>query len=149
MNIEDILAMMDDVLDKAVAVPFSRKSLIDVEKMNDLINDVRMNLPREIESARGVVQERKQLITEANREADKIIKRAEERAKQMISAQEITRLAQARAEEIMLNAQQKSKELRHTTNDYVDNMLEKTEGMFSRNLADVKKARAALRSANK
>jgi len=149
MGIEEILAMMDDVLDKAVAVPFSRKSLIDVEKMNNLIHEVRMNLPREIESARGVVSERKQLLTEANREADKIIKRAEERAKQMISAQEITRLAQARAEEIMLNAQQKSKELRHTTNDYVDNILAKSEELSARNLAEAKKARAALRSAGK
>jgi len=147
MGIEEILVMMDELLDKAVAVPFSRKSLIDVETMNNLIHEVRMNLPQEIESARGVVSERKQLLTEANREADKIIKRAEERAKQMVSAQEITRLAQARAEEIMLNAQQKSKELRHTTNDYVDNMLDKTEKMFAHNLADVKKARAALKGA--
>jgi vacuolar-type H+-ATPase subunit H len=149
MGIEDILAMMDEVLDKAVAVPFSRKSLIDVEKMSDLIHEVRMNLPREIESARGVVSERKQLLTEANRDADKIIKRAEERARQMVSNQEVARLAQARAEEIMMNAHQKSKELRHTTNDYVDNMLVKTEEMFAKNLTDVKKARAALRNAGK
>jgi vacuolar-type H+-ATPase subunit H len=145
MSIEEILAMMDDILDKATAVPFSRKSLIDVEKMSDLIHDIRMNMPREIESARGVVSERKSLISEANRDADKIIKRAEERARQMVSNQEIARMAQARAEEIMLNAQQRAKDLRHTTNDYVDNMLVKTEEMLAKNIVDVKKARQALK----
>jgi len=149
MDIVDILAMMDEVLDKAVAVPFSRKSLIDVEKMNALIHEVRLNMPKEFEEARNVVNERKQLVADANREADKIVKRAEERARQMVSAQEITRLTHAKAEEIMRNAQQKSHELRHTTNDYVDNMLGKTEEMFARNIADVKKARAAMRNAGK
>jgi vacuolar-type H+-ATPase subunit H len=150
MNVEDILSMMDDVLDKSVAVPFSgRKSLIDVEKMNNLIHEIRMNLPREVEQARGVVNDRKKLIADANGEADRIIKRAEERAKQMVASQEITRLAQARAQEIMEAAQHKSKELRHTTNDYVDNMLSRAEEMFAKNLAEVKKARTALKSAGR
>ena len=150
MNIEEILSMMDDVLDKAVAVPFSgKKSLIDVETMNNLIHETRMNLPREIEQARGVVTERKQLISDANREADRIIKKAEERARQMVASQEIVRLAQSRAEEIMINAQQKSKELHNTTKDYVDNMLAKTEELNKRSLEDVRKARQALRSSGK
>jgi cell division septum initiation protein DivIVA len=150
MNIEDILSMMDDVLDKSVAVPFSRgKCFIDVEKMNNLIQDIRANLPNEIAQARSVVSERKTLIADANREADEIIKRAEMRAKQMVAAQEITRLANARAQEIMETAQHKSKELRHTTNDYVDNMLGRAEELFGRNLAEVKKARNALKSGGK
>jgi vacuolar-type H+-ATPase subunit H len=114
--------------------------------MSNLINDIHINLPREIEQAKGVVQERKSILNDARREADAITRRAEERAKQLVSQQEIVRLAQARAEEIMLAAQQRSKELRHTTNDYVDNMLCKAEELFARDLADVKKARTALRS---
>lgn len=150
MNIENILDMMGDVLDKAVAVPFSgKKSLIDVEKMSNLINDIHMNLPREVEHARSVVNDRKAILADARREADNITRRAEERAKQLVSNQEIVRMAQSRAEEIMLGAQQKSKELRHTTNDYVDNMLSKNEELLARNLADVKKARMALRSSGK
>jgi hypothetical protein len=67
----------------------------------------------------------------------------------MVSQQEIVRMAQTRAEEIMLSAQQKSKELRHTTNDYVDNMLAKTEELLAREHADIKKARIALRGGGK
>jgi vacuolar-type H+-ATPase subunit H len=147
MNMDEILDMMDEVLDKSVAVPFSRgKCFIDVEKMNNLINELRLNLPREIKQAQGVVSERKKLISDANSEADEIIKRAEMRAKQMVSAQEITRMAQARAQEIMETAQQKSKDMRHTTTDYVDNMLGRAEELFGKNLAEVKKARQALKA---
>jgi len=150
MSIEELLESMDDTLDKAVAVPFSgKKSLIDVEKMHELINGIRLNMPKEIDQARNLVSERKIIISEARSESDSIIKKAEDRAKQLVSQQEITRLAQSRAEEIMINAQQKSKELRHTTNDYVDNMLGKAEELLSRNLAEIKKARLALKSTGK
>ncbi|MDR0198084.1 MAG: ATPase [Oscillospiraceae bacterium] len=150
MSIEEILEMMDETLDKAVAVPFSgKKSLIDVEKMHELVYEIRSNMPKEIEQARNLVSERKIIINEARSEADAIIKKAEERAKALVSHQEITRLAQTRAEEIMINAQQKSKELRHTTNDYVDNMLSKAEELHSRNLTEIKKARLALKSTGK
>ncbi|MCL2070799.1 MAG: ATPase [Oscillospiraceae bacterium] len=147
MNIEEILAMMDEILDRAVAVPFSgRKSLIDVEAMNNLIHDIRMNLPREIDQARGVVNERKQLISDASREADRIIKRAEERANQMVAAQEVVRMAQMRAEELMINAQQRSKELHHTSRDHVDEMLEKTETLYLKNLEEIRKSRMAIKN---
>jgi F0F1-type ATP synthase membrane subunit b/b' len=146
MNIETILDMMGEVLDKGVAVPLSgKRSMIDVEKMSNLINDIHMNLPREVEQARAVVNERKSIIADSKREADATLRKAEERAKMLVSQQEITRLAQARAEEIMLDAHQKAKTLRNTTNNYVDEMLAKNEEMLSRGLNDVKKARIALR----
>lgn len=149
-SIEEILEMMDEALDKAVAVPFSgKKSLIDVEKMHELVYEIRSNMPKEIEQARNLVSDRKLIISEARSDADAIVKKAEDRARVLVSQQEITRLAQARAEEIMINAQQKSKELRHTTNDYVDNMLSTAEELLSRNLSDIKKARLALKSTGK
>ncbi|MCL2036858.1 MAG: ATPase [Oscillospiraceae bacterium] len=147
MSIEEILDMMDEALEKAVAVPFSRgRSFIDVDKMSNLVQEIRMNLPREIDQAKNVVSERKALINQANKESDEIIKRAGEQAKRMVENQEITRLARARAQEIMDTAQRKSKELRHTTNVYIDDMLAKQEELFGHNFAEVKKARVALKS---
>ncbi|MCL2754781.1 MAG: ATPase [Oscillospiraceae bacterium] len=147
MNIETILDMMGDVLDKAVAMPLSgRRSLIDVEKMSNLLNDIHANLPREIAKAREVVNERKALLAEARREADELLKKAEERAKTLVAQQEITRTAQARAEEIMLDAHQKARTLRNATNHYIEDMLANSDEMLTKNLAAIKKARAALKN---
>ncbi|MCL1881645.1 MAG: ATPase [Oscillospiraceae bacterium] len=150
MNIENTLDMMGDVLDRAVAVPFSgKKSLIDIEKMDSLIYEIRSNLPREIEQARKIVREAKSIENDARREADRIIRKAEERARELVKNQEITRLAQARAEEIMLAAQQKSRELRNTTNDYIDQMLAKNEELHAHSLSDIKKARMSIRNSGR
>ncbi|MCL2637872.1 MAG: ATPase [Oscillospiraceae bacterium] len=147
MSIEEILEFMDDTLDKAMQVPFSnKKSLVDVEKMRELVDEIRLNMPNEVKQARKLVQDRKTIVDEARGEADVIIKKAEERAKQLASQQEVTKLAQQRANEIMASAQAKSKELRSTTNDYIDNTLSKVEELLSHDLVNIKKARSALKA---
>lgn len=146
MSIEETIEMMDDMLDKAKAVPLTGgKCLVDVDKLHEMLNEIRLNMPTEIKQARNLVNDRKTIISDAKTEADQIIRRAEEKAKQMVSQQEITRQAQAKSNEIMTNTQQKSKELRVTTNEYVDNMLAHVEELLSSDVQDVKKARAALK----
>ena len=69
MSIDEILEMMDDMLDKAVNVPFSnKKSLIEVEKMRGLIDEIRLNMPREIKQARDLVNDRKTILNDAQLE---------------------------------------------------------------------------------
>ena len=147
LSIEEILEIMDETLDKAMQVPFSnKKSLVDVEKMRDLVEEVRLNMPNEIKQAKKLVHDRKTIVEDAKREADAIIKRAEDRAKQLVSQQEITRQAQQRANEIMTSAQQKGNQLRTSANEYVDNTLSKVEELLSHDLVNIKKARNSLRA---
>jgi vacuolar-type H+-ATPase subunit H len=146
MSIEEILEMMDDMLDKAVNVPFTnKKSLIDVDKMRELVDEVRLNLPNEIKQARDLVTDRKTIINDAKNEAANIVARAEQRAQALVAQQEIVRQATAKANEINAAAQAQTKELRDMTNKYVDNMLTKVEELLSNDIIDVKKARSALK----
>ena len=146
MSIEEILEMMDDMLDKAVNVPFTnKKSLIDVDKMRELVDEVRLNLPNEIKQARDLVTDRKTIINDAKNEAANIVARAEQRAQALVAQQEIVRQANAKAAEINAAAQTQTKELRDMTNKYVDNMLTKVEELLSNDIIDVKKARSALK----
>lgn len=150
MSIEEILEMMDDMIEKAAKMPFSKnRSLVDTDKFAELIEEIRMNLPTEIKQARNLVNDRKIILKDAKDEADSIIRKAEERAKVLVSGEEITKQAQARASEIMTNAQNKSKELRLATNEYVDNMLGRVEELLAKDLVDVKKTRSALKTAGK
>ncbi len=147
MGIDEILEMMDDMLDKAVNVPFSnKKSLIDVDKMRELIDEIRLNMPREIKQAHDLVADRKTILNDAKNEAAAIVARAEQRAQALVSQQEIVRQANARAAEINAAAQTQTKELRDMTNKYVDNMLTKVEELLSNDIIDVKKARSALKN---
>lgn len=146
-NVDEILDLMDDILDGAPIMPLTRnKSLIETEKMRELIGEIRLNMPNELKSAKSIVSDRKIIMKEARDEAEAIIKKAEERARMLVSNEEITKLAQAKANEIMTTAQAKAKELRFATNEYIDNMLNQLEELLSRDLTDVKRTRQSLKS---
>ena len=146
MNIDDALEAMDEILDKSMQVPFSnKKGLVDVEALRELIDDIRLNMPTEITQAKNLVNDRKVILSDAKQEADRIIRKAEERATKLVSQQEITRQATEKANQILMNAQTKYTELCTSTNEYVDSMLTRVEELLTKDIADVKKARSALK----
>lgn len=147
MIIDDILEMMDDLLDNAASVPFSvKKSIVDCDLMRDYINEIRLNLPQEIKQAKLIVRDRQQIISDANKEADNIIRRAEDRAKMLVSNEEITKAAKAGAVNITNQAQAKAKEIRSAADSYIDKVLLKAEEGLQASLADVRKTRQAVRT---
>ena len=66
MNINDALEAMDELLDKSMQVPFSgKKGLVDVEALRELIEEIRLNMPAEINEARKLVNDRKIIVNDA------------------------------------------------------------------------------------
>lgn len=150
MNIDDILEMMDDLVDKSTSVPFSKnKVVIDADRIRDLVNDVRLNLPQEIKRAKLIDFDCERILKEAEHEAESIIRRAEERAKVLVSQVEILKEAKQRAAEVLMQSQAKSKEMRTAVADYVDNILCQTENYLQSGLTDVKRTRQAISSSAK
>ena len=72
MTIDKTLDKMDDLLNEGVAMPLTGRRLIDVEKMQDLIDDLRMNLPQEIKDAKAVVSERNEILEQAEAQAEEL-----------------------------------------------------------------------------
>ncbi|MDF2568275.1 MAG: hypothetical protein K0R90_1731, partial [Oscillospiraceae bacterium] len=139
MNITDILDTMDELLDKAWGLPLSGgKCVIDVEQLHELLGDIRLNMPAEIKQAKLIVQDRKQIIEDANAEAEIIVRQAQERAKRMVNQEEIIKQAQTKANEMVSQAQSQSRELKKATNTFVDGMLKQMEEQLAKDLAEIK-----------
>lgn len=144
MTLEELLEQFDEVLDNGVKIP-GKKSIVDVEQLRAVIDDIRLNIPGEIKQARGIVADRADIITNAKREADGIIRSAEEKAKAMVAQEEITKLAQERATEIIASAQAKSREMKKAAQDFVDDIMRRADEGLTANLGEVRKTRAALK----
>ena len=144
MTVEELLEQFDEVLDSGVKIP-GKKTIVDIEQIRAVIDDIRLNIPSEIKQARGIVADRAEIITNAKREADGIINAAEERAKAMVAQEEITKLAQAKASEIIANAQAKSREMKKAAQDFVDDIMRRADEGLTANLGEVRKTRAALK----
>ena len=107
MKVDELLEQIDDMVDKAVSVPLSGgKCLIPADQLRDILDDIRANLPSELRQAQAIVADRGEIVTNAKREAEDIIRNAEDRARQMVSEEEIVLAARQKANEILISAQQ-------------------------------------------
>ncbi|MBE6885134.1 MAG: ATPase [Ruminococcaceae bacterium] len=145
MNIEEILDTLDELLDKSWGLPLSGgRCVVDAERVRELLDDIRLNMPTEIRQAKAIVADRAEIIAIAKREAETVIHRAEERAKVLVSEQEIVKQSQEKAADIIATAQSKSKEMRYAASEFADNILKTTEQTLADSLNDVKTTRQAL-----
>lgn len=145
MTLDELLEQFDEVLDSGIKIP-GKKTVVDIEKLRAVVDDIRLNIPSEIKQARGIVADRTEIITTAKHEADGIIRSAEERAKAMVAEQEIVKLAQEKATEIISNAQTKCREMKKAAQDFVDDIMKRADEGLTSNLAEIRKTRAALHS---
>ena len=144
MTIDELLEQLDEILDSGIKIP-GKKTLVDIDKLRAVVDEIRLNIPAEIKQAKGIVADRSDIINNAKREADGIIRNAEERAKAMTAQEEIVKRSQAMAAEIIANAQTKSREMRKAAQDFVDDIMRRADEGLTANLGEVRKTRAALK----
>ena len=88
------------------------KSVIDVEKIKEMLNEVQENLPRELEQSEVIISQKESILTDASDEAEKLtaetsqhcenlINEAQSRAEEIVSQNEIVVTAEKKAEEIL------------------------------------------------
>lgn len=144
---EDYLDTMDDILDKAQTFPLSaKKSLVDVDQLRDCIDHIRMNIPSEVKQAKKIVQERKSIIDDANKQADEIVTRAESRASALVANHEITKAAEIRAMEIEKQALVKAKAVKDAADGYITDVLSKTEETLAASLTAVRRTKGTIKA---
>jgi vacuolar-type H+-ATPase subunit H len=150
MKIDELLDELDDMLDKSWSLPLSGgRCVLDADKVREIIDDLRLNLPKEIPQAKAIVADRMEIIKNAKSEANDIIEKAEKKAQMMIAEDEIVRQAQEKAAAILKDAQTKAKDMKKAAADFADNILIKTEDVMAQSMGDIKAARQALKAPTK
>ena len=146
MSIEEILDQLDELIDRSWSLPLTGgRCVVDADKVRELLDDVRLNMPTEIRQAQSIVADRTEIINNAKKEAETIIARAEKRAAALVDQEEIVRQSKNKAAEIAQQAQQQSREMRQSAKDFVDNILKNTEETLAASLNEVKGTRSAFR----
>ena len=146
MSIETILDQIDEMIDKAWGMPLSGgKCLIEADRLRDMLDDIRGNMPSEIRQAKAIVDDRAEIIATAKKEAEDIVRTAEERARALVLQEEIVKQAQAKANEVILQTQQKCREMRKGTQDFADDLLRRCEETLAKQVSEVHQARQIIR----
>ena len=150
MRVDELITELQDLVADAKTLPLSGgKVIVEAEKIYDILDEIQDTLPAEVRQAKNIVADRSQIIAEAKKEAEDIIRAAEERKKQLVEQSEIMREAKAEAAELLNDVKAKAAEMRKAANEYVENVLKRTDDAITAQLTELRKTRQNLRITKK
>ncbi|MDO5152666.1 MAG: hypothetical protein Q4D50_04820 [Eubacteriales bacterium] len=146
-NTEDIIGALYDMVQDARSMPLAAdKCILERDKVLDMLDEIIAQLPGELKQSRTIVESRNELISQARREAEGILRDAQEKSKQMVTREAIYAEAKKRSEDLVGQTQNRINQLRKAGNDYMDESLRQTEEAISKALAEVRDTRMKFRS---
>jgi vacuolar-type H+-ATPase subunit H len=127
MDVLNLLEKIEDIVEDASKFPLSNKIMIDKEDILEVINEIRLKLPDEINRASWVAKERQRIITEAQNEANDLIEKVRDQQKMLVEENEITKHAKQYADRILDEAEQKANDMKMGAYSYSDEILSKLQ----------------------
>ncbi len=144
---EDIISALYDMVQEARSMPLSAdKCIVERDRVLDMLDEIIAQLPAELKQSRTIVESRNELITQARREAEMIIRQAREQADQMVSKEAIYNEAKRRSEELAMQTQNRVTQIQRAGYSYMDESLRQTEEVIARSLDEVRQTRMKFRS---
>lgn len=138
MDIQHLVDRLEELLNSGRHIPFTAYTLIDEQRALELIDQMRISIPEEIEKAKRVIRERDRVIAQANEEAARIRELAREKSETLIQRDSITQAAKARAGSIIEQGRQEADTIRRDADQYVMDVLSDLEDALVRTLTVVR-----------
>ena len=157
-HLEELITALYDMIQDAKSVPLSAdKCIIERDKALDMLDDLSAQMPAELKQARTIVQSREELVSQARREAENIIRNAHAEAAKLVEkeviyqqtvqkCQEMARANMAECEERTRRTEETMAQIKAAGFGYVDNSLRQTEETILKALGEVRETRAKFQS---
>ncbi len=146
MNALEIIDRVEELLDGSKRIPFSANVVVNGDEIYDLIEELRNVMPEEFKQSRWIVRERENMIEEAKKQSEKIIKNAQEKADVLVDETEIMKRASRKSEEMMSAIEARARTIRLEAEDYADEKLANLEAVLHKLLNSIEKGREQFRS---
>ncbi|MBQ6151224.1 MAG: hypothetical protein IJJ03_06180 [Mogibacterium sp.] len=118
-----LLEELEDLITSSSKMPFSEKGIIDLDVAQKIIEDIRANLPRDIQQARWLDQERDRIISDAKKEYNRMINEAKDQVEYLVNNNNIYKDAQKRADAILKEAENHANYMKYRSYEYIDQLL--------------------------
>jgi cell division septum initiation protein DivIVA len=144
VDIQHLVDRLEDLIDEGFHWPMTKFTMIDEEHALEIIDQMRISVPEQIEKASRLINQRDRLLAQANEEASRIVQLAQERNTEMTSRDAIVQTAQSRAKGIIEQAHQDAERIRSGADEYALDVLHELEEQLLRNLNTVRNGIAKI-----
>lgn len=141
-KMEELITSLFDMIQDAKAMPLSaEKCVIERNAALDILDELSAQLPGELKQAQSIVQSREELISQARREAEGIIRNAREQAEQLVKQEAIYQEARRQCEEMVLQTQNRMNQIKQASAEYVSGSLTQAEEAIIKAVHELRETR--------
>jgi hypothetical protein len=138
MDIQHLVDRLEDLIDEGRHWPFTKFTLIDEERALELIDQMRISIPEEIEKSSRILASRDRVLAEANEEAARILQLARQKSEAVLEQEITVQAAHNRAANIIEEARQEAEAIIAGADQYVLDELSRLEKQLVKTLAVVR-----------
>jgi vacuolar-type H+-ATPase subunit H len=138
VDIMHLVDRLEDLVDEGRHLFGTKYTMIDEERALEIIDQMRISVPEEIEKSQRIMQQRERILSEAHEEAARIVQQHRLKAEQMVDEDARVQAAFARAEGIKEQARQDAQRMMAEADGYVMEVLKKLEQHLTRDLTEVR-----------
>ena len=138
MHIQELVNRLEDLVDEGRHLFGTKYTMVDEERALELIDQMRISVPEEIERAARTIQQRDRVLAEANEEAARIVQQARQHSEDLIDEQEMVKQAKVRAEFVIEQANIEAQKITQEADEYVLIQLSQLEQSFAQTLEEIR-----------
>jgi cell division septum initiation protein DivIVA len=138
VDIQHLIDRLEDLIDEGRHMPFSKFTMIDEERALELIDQMRISIPEEIEKSSRILAQRDRILAQANEEAARIIQQGRDRSEQLIDREAMVQAAQSRAANVIEQARQEAEGITGDADQYVLDNLSALEQKLNKLISEVR-----------
>lgn len=127
MDILTLIDKLEDLASQGTSIPLTKNVLVDEDRLMDIIDQMRVSIPDEINRSKQVIAQRDRLIAQAAEEQQRTLEIAREQKEQLIASSEITMEAKKRAEQIISQATTEAEVIKREADKYTLEKLRQLE----------------------
>lgn len=140
-DVQQLIDLLYDMIDNAKSIPLGNdKCVIERNRALDYLDEIRAQLPSELEEAKKLVEARKEYVEKAKREVETLRQRAQNDAKHIVSESETLQTARQQANDMLRKAEERTREMYRVANEYTEDALMRTEEALRSAMAEVAEA---------
>jgi hypothetical protein len=138
IEIQLLLDRLEALLVESRQLPFVTGVLVDRDRCFDIINQMRISIPKEVKNAKRVQQERERIIAHANEEAERITALARAEAAALVDEHEVAAQAAEASQAVLNQTELEAQEVRQGADEYALAVLKELEDHLAQQLTTVR-----------
>jgi crotonobetainyl-CoA:carnitine CoA-transferase CaiB-like acyl-CoA transferase len=111
MDILHLIDRLEEMASEARRLPVGGGAVISRQRLLDLIDRMRVAVPREVYDSREVVERKEEILRLAGEDAAKLLEDAQSEVEKRLTETEVVKAAEGRAREVLSEAQARAQEL--------------------------------------